>query len=112
MTCTHARGSSRTIRKSHTGNGGWTERRDGSIPSATVSERQKEKRDYLSRSVSGFSDFELKAKQERFGTVVLPGKRSRHDCGENLSGIFEEMGDRDGDEILQAVLRIRRDEGA
>ena len=30
----------------------------------------KEERDYFSRSVSGFSDFELKAKQERFGTVV------------------------------------------
>lgn len=31
----------------------------------------KEERDYVSRSVSGFSDSELKAKQERFGTVVL-----------------------------------------
>ena len=31
----------------------------------------KEERDYLSRSVSGFSDFELKAKQERLGTIVL-----------------------------------------
>ena len=30
-----------------------------------------EERDYLSRSVSGFSDFELKAKQERLGTIVL-----------------------------------------
>lgn len=30
-----------------------------------------EERDYLSRSVSGFSDFELKAKQERFGTFIL-----------------------------------------
>lgn len=36
-----------------------------------MSRRQKEKRDYLSRSVSGFNDSELKAKQERFGTVVL-----------------------------------------
>lgn len=31
----------------------------------------KEERDYLSRPVSGFSDSELKAKQERVGTVVL-----------------------------------------
>ena len=31
----------------------------------------KEEKDYLSRSVSGFSDSELKAKQERLGTIVL-----------------------------------------
>ena len=31
----------------------------------------KEERDYLSRAVGGFSNSELKAKQERFGTVVL-----------------------------------------
>ena len=30
----------------------------------------KEEKDYLSRFVSGFSDLELKAKQERFGTIV------------------------------------------
>lgn len=71
MTCTHTKGSSKTIRKSHTGNGRWTERRDGSIPSATMFKAAKEERDYLSRSVSGFSDSGLKAKQERFGTVVL-----------------------------------------
>ena len=71
----------------------------------------KEERDYLSRPVSGFSDSELKAKQERLGTVVLESNLNRT-TGGNLSGIFEEMGDRDGDEILQAVLRIQRDEGA
>ena len=31
----------------------------------------KEERDYLSRTVSGFSDSESKAKQARFGTVIL-----------------------------------------
>ena len=31
----------------------------------------KEEKDYLSRFVSGFSDLELKAKQERLGTIVL-----------------------------------------
>ena len=31
----------------------------------------KEEKDYLSRPVSGFSDLELKAKQKRFGIVVL-----------------------------------------
>lgn len=41
-----------------------------------------------------------------------PGKQSRHDGGGNLSGLFEEMRDSDGDAILQAVLRIRGDEGA
>ena len=31
----------------------------------------KEEKDFLSRSVSCFSDSELKAKQERLGTIVL-----------------------------------------
>lgn len=37
----------------------------------------KKERDYISRSVSGFSDSELKAKQERLGTVVLESNLDR-----------------------------------
>ncbi len=86
------------------------ERRDGSIPSATVSGRQRRKETTFQGPPAASAT--LSRRLSRKGSRRRPGKRSRHDGGENLSGIFEEMEDRDGDEILQAVLRIRRDEGA